>query len=69
MPIPVDTLYFEKVLSALEESMTLTQLAHKMGYKGISRKLKSSLEILLSKRRVESFIENGEIKYRKKRGY
>ncbi len=64
-----DTLYFEKVLSALEESMTLTQLAHKMGYKGISRKLKSSLEILLSKRRVESFIENGEIKYRKKRGY
>ena len=29
MAIPVDTLYFEKELSALEESMTLTQLAHK----------------------------------------
>ncbi len=61
-----DTLYYEKILASLESPMTLTELAHDMGYKGISRKLKNSVEFLRGKGRIESFIENREIKYRKR---
>lgn len=61
-----DEVYYEKIVSTLERAMTLTQLARTMGYKGISRKLKKALEYLTRKGRVVSFIEEGEIRYKKR---
>lgn len=62
-----DVQYSEKILSALDENLlTLTELSHVMGYKGISRKLKNTVEILLGTGRVESLIVDRQIRYKKK---
>ncbi len=58
-----NAVYYEKILSALSKTMTLTQLAHEMGYKGISKKLRKNVDILIRKGKVESLIEDGDIKY------
>ena len=60
-----DAQYLEKIVVALNGgALTLTELAHTMGYKGISRKLKMGTEALLRERRIESVIADGQIRYR-----
>ena len=60
-----DAQYLEKIVVALNGgALTLTELAHTMGYKGISRKLKMGTEVLLRERRIESVIADGQIRYR-----
>ena len=63
-----DDQFDDKVISALDEPKTLTQLASGLGYKGISRKLRKTVDILLAEGRIEGFIGEGRIKYRKRRG-
>ena len=60
-----DKQYLQRIVDALQkEPLTLTSLARAMGYKGISRKLKSGTETLLKERRIETFIKDGQIRYR-----
>lgn len=59
---PADA-YYDKILSALDKPLILTQPALSMGYRGISRKLKNVVETLLSKGRIKSAIIDGDIKY------
>lgn len=49
-----------------ERPLTQTELAHEMGYKEISRKLKNAVEVLLRSGKIESFLHERQIKYRKK---
>lgn len=61
-----DNTYFDKILSSLDSPMTLTELARSMGYKGISRKLKNSLDILIRKGSVITINEKREFKYKRR---
>lgn len=52
--------YERRVMAAIEGSpLTLTQLAHAMGYKGITKKLKSEVEWLVSVGRLERRVSDG----------
>ena len=52
--------YEERILQALsDEPLSLTMLAHAMGYKGISKKLSTTVERLLAQRRLERVASTG----------
>lgn len=61
-------LYQNRILEILsEQPLTITQLAREMGYKGITNKLKSNIEILVNKNRIERAVgQSGEILLRGK---
>ena len=52
--------YEKRILQALsDEPLSLTMLAHAMGYKGISKKLSTTVERLLAQRRLECVASTG----------
>ena len=52
--------YEKRILQALsDEPLSLTMLAHAMGYKGISKKLSTTVERLLAQRRLERVASTG----------
>ena len=56
--------YEEKILSIIElNPCTLTELAHKMGYKGISAKLKRTVEKMVSQQVIFEIVLDKSIKY------
>ena len=55
--------YEEKIFSALSEApCTLTELSHNMGYKGITQKLRNTVDSLLEKGIIKQIIDNGAVK-------
>lgn len=44
-------------------SMTITEISRKMGYKGITKKLRTALDSLVSEGRIRKVISGGEIVY------
>lgn len=55
--------YEEKIFSVLSEApCTLTELSHKMGYKGITLKLRNNVDELLAKSLIKQIIDNGAVK-------
>ena len=54
-----------KILSLLgEASMTITGISKALGYKGITKKLRTSLDMLVMEGRIEKRIEGGDIVYK-----
>ena len=54
------TAYVDAVLQALEPNpLTLTELAHALGYKGISQKLRETVTALLESGRIERVVGEG----------
>lgn len=57
--------YENKILSLLEEtSMTITGISKTLGYKGITKKLRTSLDMPVMEGRIEKRIEGGDIVYK-----
>ena len=57
--------YENKILSLLgEASMTITGISKALGYKGITKKLRTSLDMLVMEGRIEKRIEGGDIVYK-----
>lgn len=55
--------YEEKIFSALSEApCTLTELSHKMGYKGITQKLRNTVDGFLEKGIIRQVIDNSTVK-------
>lgn len=59
--------YRKKITDALAVPMTLTELSHAMGYKGITAKLKETLMETVNSGEVERFADTAEIRYRVKK--
>lgn len=58
--------YLTMILEYLSDKpMTLTDLAKSMGYKGITKKLKNSIEKLCNRKKIKIVISNRVIKYKK----
>lgn len=59
--------YEEKICSLLSENaLTLTELAKAMEYKGITKKLRESVETLCRTNKIEKIILRNEVKYKSK---
>lgn len=59
--------YLNSILNVIKDNeLTLTEIARAMGYKGISKKLKVSVEALVATGRIENKIIEGSIKYRRR---
>ena len=57
--------YFEKILVLLrKEDLSLTELSVKMGYKGITAKLKKAVSELLEEGKIIQVAENNSVKYK-----
>ena len=59
-------IYTSKILDALKQkSLSLTELAHTLGYKGISKKLRDSVKLLLQNQSIVQILdtETGKPKY------
>lgn len=59
-------IYTSKILDALKQkSLSLTELAHTLGYKGISKKLRDSVKLLLQNKSIVQILdtETGKPKY------
>ena len=55
-----DGAYLDGILQALDgEPLSLTELAHALGYKGISAKLRNAVDTLLATGRVEKVAGTG----------
>lgn len=60
---PKELAYEERIFSALSEApCTLTELSYKMGYKGITQKLRSAVDGLVKKGIVKQVIDGGAVK-------
>lgn len=60
--------YNEKIMSVLNDSeMTITEISYAMGYKGITKKLRETLEKLSSSGNIECIVYGREVKYRQLR--
>ena len=55
--------YEEKIISVLAETpCTLTELSHKMGYKGITQKLRSTVDRLVETGTIKHILDHGTVK-------
>ena len=60
--------YAERVIEHLrEEPISITDLARSMGYKGITKKLKDTIEILCDTERIVRVTLGREVKYKRKK--
>lgn len=58
--------YYERVLEQLgQEPLSLTELARAMGYKGITRKLKTAVDQLYRLKKLQMITIDREIRYRR----
>ena len=57
--------YSEKILALLgKETLSLTELSDRMGYKGITAKLKRTVSELVEQGKIRQIAENGSVKYK-----
>ena len=60
--------YTKQIISVLKDNMlTITELSKALGYKAISKKLRTTLDDLVMNKTVEKIIDGRNIKYRYRR--
>ena len=56
--------YEQKLLTCLQDSpLDLTSLAKAMGYKGISEKLRTTVESLIGRKKIRRILDGRKIRY------